>query len=182
MATSRGLSTLLFDHMLRAAGIVALFVLAACGQSTAKPVQSPVPSVHGSWVLNLTFVGEVNGHMSAIVANSGSNTSECTGVKSHSGDPWSDAFYGTLDSGTQVWGVTFFVNAYRGAGTYKNPDVTVQVHSTTDSKFVLQNVTGDAVTFTIYRDLESGTVDAELTDAQTGAKGLRLTGNWRCRG
>lgn len=168
--------------MLRAAGIVALIVVAACGQSAAKPVASPIPSVHGSWVLDLTFAGDIKGHMSGIVANSGTNLNECTGVKSHSGDPWSDAFYGTLDSGTQVWGVTFLVNGYRGAGTYKNSDVSVQVHSPIDSTKVWQNVAGDPVAFTIFTTLESGTVDAKLTDATSGKQTLRLTGTWRCRG
>jgi hypothetical protein len=169
--------------MLRAAGIVALFVLAtACGQSTAKPAQSPIPTVHGSWVLNLTFAGDINGQMSAIVANSGTNVSECTGLKSHSGDPWSDAFYGMLDSGTQVWGVTFLVNGYRGAGIYKDSDVSVQVHSPTDSTKVWQNVAGDAVTFTIYTTLESGAIDAELTNATSGKVTQHLTGTWGCRG
>ena len=169
--------------MLRAAGIVALFVLAtACGSSTAKTVPTPVPTPQGSWVLNLTFAGDIDGHMGAIVANSGTNLNECTGSKSHSGDPWSDAFYGTLDSGTQVWGVTFLVNGYRGAGTYKDSDVSVQVHSGTDSTKVWQNGASDAVTFTIYKNLESGTVDAQLADATSGKQTLHLTGNWGCRG
>ena len=172
----------LASEMRRAAGIVALFVLAACGTSHTA-TNSPAPTAnHGSWVQDLTFSGDVSGHMSAIVANSGPSISECTGTRSHSGDPYSDAFYGTLDGGTNVWGVTFLVNSYRGAGTYKNPDVVVQVHRPTDSTQVWQSGPDDVVSFTINTDLESGSVDADLTDARSGNKTLHLKGKWNCRG
>ena len=120
--------------------------------------------------------------MSAIVANSGDNVNECTGTKSHSGDPWSDAFYGTVDTGTQVYGVTFLVSNYRGAGTYKDGDVSVQVHNPDDSQAVWQNISGDKATLVINKNLQSGTIDAQLTDANSGKQSLNLKGSWNCRG
>src|SRR5260370_17739899 len=87
-----------FDHMLRAAGIVALIVLAACNEPIAKPSPSPTPIVaQGSWTQNLTFAGELAGHMSGIVPDLGVQKSQCTGGRTHNGETWADLFYGTVD-------------------------------------------------------------------------------------
>jgi len=76
-----------FDHMLRGAGIVALIVLAACGETSNKPAVSPSPVVaQGSWTQNLDFAGEIAGHMSAIVPDIGDQKSQCTGGRTHNGE------------------------------------------------------------------------------------------------
>ena len=69
--------------------MVALFVLlAACGGSSAAPVVSPsTPVLAASWNQDLTLTGDVKGHMTAIVPNTGDQQSACTGAK----PAWSSA-------------------------------------------------------------------------------------------
>src|SRR3989442_13053741 len=75
-----------FDHMLRAAGVVALIVLAACSGTSGKHTSSPTPIVaQGSWTQNLTFSGEVAGHMAGIVPDVGDRRSQVTGGGQHQG-------------------------------------------------------------------------------------------------
>src|ERR1700680_4857122 len=82
-----------FDHMLRAAGIVALIVLAACNETSAKPSPTPTPVVvQASWSQNLSFSGEVAGHMAGIVPDPGSQKSQCSGGRARNGDTWADLF------------------------------------------------------------------------------------------
>src|SRR6266851_5156442 len=155
-----------FDHMLRAAGIVALIVLAACNEPSAKPSPSPTPIVaQGSWTQNLTFAGELSGHMAGIVPDVGVQKSQCTGGRTHSGE---------------VWGVVFQINNFRGPGTYQNSSVTVEVHNG-DATKVWQSRGSDKITFVLDRSQQSGTVDAMLTNATTGKDGLQVTGHWNCR-
>jgi hypothetical protein len=167
--------------MLRAAGIVALFVLAACNSNSAKPPQSPSPIVaQGSWTENITFSGEITGRMAGIVPDIGEQKSQCTGGRTHNGDTWADLFYGTVDSGSDVWGVVFQINNFRGPGTYQDSSVTVEVHSADTTK-VWQNLGSDKVTFTLDRSQQAGTVKAMLTNATTGKDGLTLSGQWNCK-
>src|SRR5258708_19594978 len=114
--------------MLRAAGTVALIVLAACNEPIAKPSPSPTPVVaQGSWTQNLTFAGELAGHMSGIVPDVGLQKSQCTGGRTHNGETWADLFYGTVDVSGDVWGVVFQINNFRGPCTYQNSTVTVEL-------------------------------------------------------
>ena len=167
--------------MLRAAGIVALLVLAACNGSSANTAPSPSPLVaQGSWAQNLDFSGELSGHMSTIVPDIGDQKSQCTGSRSHNGDTWADLFYGTVDSGGQIWGVVFNIDNFRGPGTYLNSSVTIEVHSL-DATQVWQSRGSDKVTFILDRAQQSGTIDALLTNATTGKDGLHVTGSWNCR-
>jgi len=167
--------------MLRAAGIVALIVLAACNQTSAKPPASPTPVVaQGNWVEDLAFTGDIAGHMSAIVPDIGDQRSQCTGGRTHNGETWADVFYGTVDSSGQPWGVVFQIKNFRGPGTYTNSSITVEVHSP-DATKVWQTRSGDKVTFTLDRNQQSGTVDAMLTNATTGKAGLQVAGHWNCR-
>ncbi len=167
--------------MLRAAGIVALIVLTACNQPSAKPSPSPTPIVaQGSWTQNLTFAGELSGHMSGIVPDVGVQTSQCTGGRTHNGETWADIFYGTVDVSGDVWGVVFQINNFRGPGTYQNSSVTVEVHNA-DATKVWQSRGSDKITFVLDRSQQSGTVDAALTNATTGKDGLQVTGHWNCR-
>src|SRR5260370_32390487 len=87
-----------FDHMLRAAGVVALIVLAACSGTSGTHVTSPTPIVaEGSWTQNLTFSGELTGHMAAIVPDTGDQKSQCTGGSPHNNETRSALFYATFD-------------------------------------------------------------------------------------
>jgi hypothetical protein len=168
--------------MLRVAGIVALLVLAACDQTTsvARPTPSEVPTP-ATWTQDLTFAGEVSGHMTGIVPNNGAFTSACTGAKPRPGETWSDQFYGTVDASGTTWGVDFVINNYGGPGTYMNAAVRVQVHSI-DNGQVWQNAPTDVTTFMLDRGQQSGSIDALLTNADSGKAGaLHLTGHWNCK-
>ena len=168
--------------MLRAAGIVALLVLTACGQNTPSTVASPSPVIaQGGWTQNLAFTGDVSGLMTGIVANTGSQTNECSGIKARNGQEWSDTFYGTVDASGNVWEVNFYIGTFRGPGTYTATDASVEVNSPDKSK-VWQSRGADKVTLTMDRTQQAGTVDATLTNATTGKDGLKVNGGWNCRG
>jgi hypothetical protein len=167
--------------MLRAAGIVALIVLAACNETSAKPSPTPTPTVvQASWSQNLSFSGDISGHMAGIVPDIGSQKSQCSGGRARNGDTWADLFFGTVDSGGEVWGVVFQIANFRGPGTYQNASVTIEVHSI-DATKVWQSRGADKVTFVLDRGQQSGTIDASLTNATTGKEGLQITGGWNCR-
>ncbi len=168
--------------MLRAAGIVALIVLTACGQNTPTTVASPSPVIaQGGWTQNLTFAGDLSGLMTGIVADTGSQKNECSGVKARNGQEWSDTFYGTVDASGNVWEVNFYIRTFRGPGTYAAADASVVVKSA-DLSMVWQSRGADKVTFTMDRTQQAGTVDAALTNATTGKPGLQVSGGWNCRG
>jgi len=114
------------------------------------------------------------------VPDIGDQKSQCTGGRTHNGETWADYFYGTVDSGGQAWGVVFAINNFRGPGTYQNSAVTIEVHSI-DATKVWQSRGNDTVTFTLDRSQQSGTIDAMLTNADTGKDGLHLTGHWNCK-
>jgi hypothetical protein len=168
--------------MLRAAGIVALFVLTtACGQNTVA-VASPSPVIpQGNWTQNLTFTGEIAGQMTTIVPDTGDQVNACTGSKTRNGEQWSDTFYGMIDASGSVWEVGFLVNNFRGPGTYHTNDLSLAVRSTDKSRVWL-NLTRDKVTFTLDPSQQSGAIDAALTDATSGKPGLQITGRWNCKG
>src|SRR5260370_3888024 len=87
-----------FDHMLRAAGVVALIVLAACSGTSGTHVTSPTPIVaQGSWTQNLTFSGELTGHMPGIVPDIGHQSRHGTGGPTHTVETSTRRFYGTPD-------------------------------------------------------------------------------------
>jgi hypothetical protein len=169
--------------MLRVVGIVALIVLAACAQTSAKTGPSPSPVIApGNWNLNLTFSGDLAGQMTAIVPDTGTQQSSCSGSKTRSGEVWSDSFYSTLGANGDVWQLTIVINNFRGPGAYTEKDVHVAVQSLDNTKAWLDQQ-GDKVTFTIDRSQQSGTIDAQLTSAETGTQGAEhVTGTWNCRG
>lgn len=170
--------------MPRLVGIVALLVaLTACNQTTVQSVASPSPVIaQGNWSESLAFKGEVNGAMTAIIPDNPPQNSECTGSRTHNGETWSDTFYGTVDASGAVWGVVFLVSNFRGPGTYLNQDATVEMHST-DTSRVWSSADGGKVTFLVARNQQSGTVDATLTNADTGKVAAEhITGSWNCRG
>ena len=169
--------------MLRGAGVVvALVVLAACGESSPQVRVSPsAPAVAASWNQDLSFSGDVSGHMSTIIPDNPQITNACTGPKPRIGETWADEFFGTIDSSGDVWGVAFVIQNYGGPGVYKNVAIAVQVHSMDNSKVWITQP-GDAVTFTLDRTQQSGTIDALLTNADSGKAGaLHMTGRWNCK-
>jgi hypothetical protein len=82
--------------------------------------------------------------------------------------------------GQEVYEVLTTVRPYHGPGTYRAPDVLVQV-ALPDGSAVWETSDGDAVTFTVGVGEESGTVSATLTNLSTTATKLRLDGRWSCR-
>jgi len=168
--------------MLRAAGIVALIVLTACGQNKPAVVASPSPVIaQGNWTQSLTFTGAITGQMTGIVADSGDQVNACTGSKTRNGETWADTFFGIIDASGQVWEVGLLVNNFRGPGAYHSTDMSVVVRST-DKTRVWLNQARDKVNFTLSQNQQSGTLDAALTDAATGKPALKLAGQWNCKG
>ncbi len=140
-----------------------------------------MPAVAATWQQDLTFSGEVVGHMTGIVADSGLQQSGCTGAKPRAGQTWADEFFGLIDASGNVWGIDFVIVNYGGPGVYRNQAVAIQVHDSTNAK-VWQNLPADSVTFTLDRTQQSGTIDALLTNADSGKIGaLHLTGHWNCK-
>jgi hypothetical protein len=169
--------------MLRAAGIVLLFVLTACNQTNVNAGPSPSPVIpQGNWIENLAVAGEVTGQMTSIVADTANQQSECTGSRTHSGETWSDSFFGVVDTSGQQWQVVFLIGNFRGPGTYLGTDATVQFQ-TPDAAQVWLSQGGDTVKFTVDRGQQSGTVDATLTNAASGkGAAVHITGTWNCKG
>lgn len=177
--------------MLRLAGIVALFVLAACGQTTANVAPTPSPVLaSGNWNEDLTLTGELPGHITSIVPDQAAQQTFCSGAKARSGETWSDSFYAIVDATGNQWQLSIVVDNFRGPGTYTNKDVKIALQSLDNTKTWLnqdadatQNLPADNVTFTMGRDQQTGTIDASLTNATSGKRGAeRITGTWNCRG
>src|SRR5260370_40644442 len=92
-----------FDHVLRAAGVGALIVLAACSGTSGTHVTSPTPIVaEGSWTQNLTFAGELTGHMAAIVPDIGDQKSQCTGGRHAHRESRAAVHYGNVSTRARV--------------------------------------------------------------------------------
>ena len=145
-------------------------------------VSPSLPAVAATWAQDLTFAGDVTGHMSGIVPDDGPQHSACTGAKPRAGQTWADEFFGLIDSSGDVWGVDFVIINYGGPGVYRDQSVAVEVHDATNLK-VWENQIGDSVTFVLDHTQQSGTIDALLTNADSGKQGsLHLTGRWSCKG
>jgi hypothetical protein len=177
--------------MLRLAGIVALFVFTACGQTSVNVGSSPSPVIaQGTWTQDLTLSGDLAGHITSVVPDQGTQQTFCSGEKARNGDTWSDSFYAIIDSSGNEWQLNVIIENFRGPGTYTDKDVKISLQSADTSKAWLNqnvdpvtNAAADKVTFTMDRSQQSGTVDAMLTNAATGAHGAEhITGSWNCRG
>src|SRR5438067_10936873 len=186
-----GLSWLRFDHMLRLAGIVALFVLAACGQTTVNAGPSPSPVIAaGNWNQNLTLSGDLPGQITTVVPDQGTQQTFCSGAKVRNGETWSDSFYAAIDTSGSQWQLNIIVENFRGPGTYSSRDVKISLQAPDSSKAWLNqdadtanHLAADKVTFVIDRTFQSGTIDAFLTNASSGKRGAEhITGTWNCRG
>ena len=177
--------------MLRVVGIVALFVLAACGQSSVKVGASPSPVLaQGSWTQNLVLTGDLPGKITSIVPDQGTQQTFCSGAKARNGDTWSDSFYANVDTSGNEWQLNIIIENFRGPGTYTAKDVKISLQSADNQKAWLNQdadpvtqAAADKVTFTIDRSQQTGTIDAFLTNAASGAHSAEhLTGQWNCRG
>ena len=182
---------LTFDHMLRLVGIVALFVLAACNQTSAKVGPSPSPVIpDGNWNQSLTLTGDLPGHITSIVPDQSGQQTFCSGAKARNGETWSDSFFTTVDASGNQWQVSIVVENFRGPGTYSDKDVKIALQSSDNTQTWLnqdadptQNLPADNVKFTIARSQQTGTIDALLTNATSGKRGAEhITGTWNCRG
>src|SRR5438045_1599844 len=176
--------------MLRVVGIVALFVLAACDQTTAKVGPSPSPVIaQGSWTQNLTLTGELPGRITTIVADQGTQQTFCSGAKARNGETWASTFYTTVDATGSEWQLSIDVANFRGPGTYTNRDVQISLQAPDNSRAWLNQdadanakLAADKVTFTMERTMQSGTIDAQLTSAISGKRGAEsIAGSWNCR-
>jgi hypothetical protein len=177
--------------MLRFAGIVALFVFTACGQTSVNTASSPSPVVaQGTWAQNLTLVGDLPGHITGVVPDQGTQQTFCSGAKARNGETWSDSFYATVDGSGSEWQLNIIIENFRGPGTYGNKDVKISLQAADNSKAWLNqdvdpitNAAADKVTMTMDRNQQAGTIDAFLTNAGSGAHGAEhITGSWNCRG
>jgi|SRR5919109_3009353 hypothetical protein len=177
--------------MLRLAGIVALFVLAACGQTSVTVGSSPSPVIaQGTWTQNLTLTGDLPGRITAVVPDQGTQQTFCSGAKARNGETWSDSFYANVDSSGTEWQLNIIIENFRGPGSYTDKDVKISLEAADNSKAWLNqdadsitNAVADKVTFTMDRSQQSGTIDALLTNAASGVHGAEhITGNWNCRG
>ena len=177
--------------MLRLVGIVALFVLAACNQTSVKLGPSPSPVIEqGSWNQSLTLTGDLPGQITSIVPDQATQQTFCSGAKARNGETWSDSFYASVDSSGKEWQLSIVIGNFRGPGTYQEKDVKISLQSPDNSKAWLNQgadpATGldaDKITFTMARNQQSGTVDAFLTNATSGKRGAEhISGSWNCRG
>lgn len=177
--------------MPRVVGIAALVVLAACSQQSAKVAPSPSPVIaQGNWTQNLTLTGDLAGRITVIAADQGTQQTFCSGSKVRNGETWSDSFYAVLDSSGNQWQLNIIIENFRGPGTYTNKDVKISLQAPDSTRAWLNqdadattHVDADKVLFTIERNLQTGTIDAFLTNATTGKRGAEhVTGSWNCRG
>jgi len=168
------------------AATAVLLTVAACANfaSHGTGVQSPAPtaaaataSPNAAWTESLTFTGDVKGTMYQVVVGDAATRSECTGRNSRYGGAWASTLYGTVDQ--DVYGLLVTVRPYRGPGIYQAPAVSVQV-SKPDGSAVWETSADDPATFLVASDEESGTLQATLTDLNSNATKLRLSGRWSC--
>src|SRR5438132_14419514 len=116
--------------MLRVVGIVALFVLAACNQTSVKVGPSPSPVIaQGSWTQNLVLTGDLPGQIINIVPDQGTQQTFCSGAKVRNGETWSESFYATVDSSGTEWQLNMIIENFRGPGTYTNKDVKISLQA-----------------------------------------------------
>ena len=151
----------------------AAHVPAASPSASAAAPSTPQPN----WAEALSFSGDVKGTMYQVVVGDPGTHSECTGRNSRYGGAWASTMYGAV--GKDVYGVLVTVRPYVGPGSYRVPVVSVQV-SRPDGSAVWQTSGGDAATFVVGSDEESGTLQATLTDLNSNATKLRLSGRWSC--
>lgn len=143
-----------------------------------SPVAPAASAPRGSWHEDLAFSGQIRGTLTSVVPDSDTAPDGCTGSGSTRAGSWASSFYGQV--GGTVYGVVVTVATYRGPGVYQTPQVSVQVLRP-DGSQVWQTQPGDAATFTVDADQLSGTLNATLTNLETGTGTLHVSGTWACQ-
>jgi hypothetical protein len=169
-----------------AAALLLLLAVAGCARpwgldASPTPTAAPTPArtpAGGNWVQAITFAGDVQGAMRQVLPDSAATRSECSGRNSRPSGAWASALFGPV--GGDVYELLVTVRPYRGPGTYRAPDVTVQV-ARPDGSAVWQTSEGDWASFVVGLDEESGSVSATLTNLASTATKLRVDGRWSCR-
>ncbi|GAC1655614.1 MAG: hypothetical protein NVS9B1_09140 [Candidatus Dormibacteraceae bacterium] len=175
----------------RLRGIVLLLVAAtvACASPVpslppadpiaAAPVASPMiagGSANAPWTLDLTFAGDLAGHVTGTDLSGLRDRNECTGPQSARSGSWASTML--MAVGQERVSMVVLVPGYKGAGSFAS-GVTVELHSR-DLARVWQTRAGDPAAFTVAPAETSGTVDAVLSNAAVAAQKVHVTGRWTC--
>lgn len=174
--------------LLRFVGILLVCCGCSVGQTDPVPEVSPTPTVslgtalvpgrsNAPWALQLALSGDLSATITSTAPSQGGLVNECTGKNSLGGKVWSSTF--VLSAPEEVRALVVLVPAYNGAGVYSD-GVSIQVHNA-DLSAVWQNRAGDAVSWTVEADEESGKVSASLTNLSDVTKKLGVVGTWTCR-
>jgi hypothetical protein len=169
-------------------GIV-LFIASACsGPTAAEPPASPSPAptstpvpisgaANAPWPLDLALSGDLSANLTGTAPGDGLTRNECTGKNSVRAGSWASTM--ALDVGGQRYVLVVLAASYRGAATFTS-SVNVEFHSA-DLARVWQNRAGDAVSFTVAPNEESGRLQATLSNATAPVQKLNLNGRWSCQ-
>lgn len=156
--------------------------LGATPSPSAAPRRSPTPAPNQkvgppAASQNLTFSGDLNGSMTALVTQSAQTPSACS-ERPVEAAAWASTLYGTINGA--VYGFLATVKPYNGPGTYTAAQAQVQVFSITDQAQTWESVPGDSVTFTVHNDDLTGTVQATLTNLGNDRATQSVVGTWSC--
>jgi hypothetical protein len=168
-------------------GIV-LFLGACAGAPDALPATSPSPLptstpvvasglANAPWPLDLALTGDLTANLAGTVPGDPSVANECTGKNSARAGNWASTM--ALNVGGERFALVILAGSYKGAATFSK-GVSIEVHSG-DLARVWQNRSGDAVSFTVAPDEESGRLQAMLSNASAPAQKLKLSGRWSCQ-
>ncbi len=172
----------------RLPGVLAagLLVAGCAGPPPTHPAAGPVPTpavtslpARSAWAESLAFSGDLQGTMVGVVSGNPRFQSECTGPASLHAGTWASTLYGQV--GSAVYEVVVVVPGYRGPGTYRTPQVEVQV-AKPDGSAAWDTGQEQPASFSVDAGQRSGTLDATLINLATGQVGLHLTGTWSCGG
>lgn len=145
-----------------------------------SPSPSPVVVTSGApaWVENLTFSGELSGTLNQVTAGSAGLRTICTGQRAVGGTTWVLTLFGPV--GGSEYGLQATVSDYRGPGKYQEPQAAMQVFRP-DATLGWQSLGSDPVTMELDRGLQSGTLDATLTNLTDDTSKVRVSGHWTCQ-
>lgn len=177
---------------LRLVGILLLGFasVAGCEVPGTEPIPAVAPSPtvslgtalipgrsNAPWALQLALSGDLAGSVAATAPTQTGLVNECTGKNSLGGKTWSSTF--VLGGVGDPKALVVLAPAYHGAGAYSD-GVSIQLHNA-DLSAVWQNRTGDAVSWVVGNDEESGRVTGTLTNLSDVSKKVTLSGSWSCR-
>lgn len=153
---------------------------AGAGAVTSRPTPTATPSPQvgpPAAAQNLVFTGDLNGTMTALVAQSSQTPSACS-ERPVEAAAWASTLYGAI--GGTVYGFVVTVNPYNGPGTYTAAQAQVQLYNVGDQQKTWESLAGDTVAFTVHNDNLTGTVEATLTDLGSNEPTLKVNGAWSC--